>query len=190
MGAKGLKAQAEVLIYEHRKGRRVLIHRQKLNTFTMNFIYMVEHMLDPMGADAGATIGLTDLTGTDHPVMFQGPHDPSANSYLATETTGKSLPTKIRIGSSNVAESRNDYKLGDEKMAEDATVITANSTVKASASFTPSEDITVREVGLSKAYRHAETGDVYEFLMLRGVISERTFSAGTTYTVEIRINFT
>jgi len=190
MGPEGLKAQAEVLIYEHREGRKVLVHRQKLNTFTMNFIYMVEGMLDFMGSDAGATFGLTDLTGASRTVQFQGPHDPSAGLYLATETTGKSLPTKIRIGSSSTPESRNDYKLGDEKMAEDATVITANSTVKASASFTPSTDITVREVGLSKAYRHSDTGDVYEFLMLRGVISERTFSAGTTYTVEIRINFT
>lgn len=190
MEGPGLKAQAEVLIYEHRGSHKVLIHRQKLNTFTMNFVYMIEYMLKRITADTGHVIGLTDLTGTSQMVQFQGPHDPAGGSYLATETTGKSLPTKIRIGSSSTPESRNDYKLGDEKMAEDASVITANSTVKASASFTPSEDIIVREVGLSKAWRKYDTGDVYEFLLLRGVISERTFSAGTTYTVEIRINFT
>ncbi|RLJ02952.1 MAG: hypothetical protein DRP11_02195 [Candidatus Aenigmatarchaeota archaeon] len=190
MEREGLKAQAEVLIYEHRKGRKVLIHRQKLNTFTMNFIHTMEFFLKGVSADTGLVIGLTDLTGASQNVQFQGPHDPSGGSYLATETTGKSLPVRIRIGSSDAPESRDDYKLGDEKMAESATVITANSTVKASASFTPTEDIIVREVGLSKSWRKFETGDVYEFLLLRGVISERTFSAGTTYTVEIRINFT
>ena len=185
-----LKAQAEVLIYEHREGKKRLIHRQKLNTFTMNFIHMVEAMLRSMGAGEGYAPSLTDMSGTAHYVMFQGAHDPEMEIYIATDTREQALRSHIRIGSSSTPETRNDYALGDEKMASEASVGVYNSLVKASASFTPDTDITVREVGLSKQYRDRDTGSAYDFLLLRGVITERTFSAGTTYTVEIRISFT
>ncbi|RLI87203.1 MAG: hypothetical protein DRP01_02535 [Archaeoglobales archaeon] len=190
MDRPGLKAQAEVLIYEHRGARKVLIHRQKLNTFTYNFIKMIYGMTYSLSMGANVSVALTNLMGDSIEVMFQGPWNPGGGVYLAEETSDYDLPCILRIGSSSTPESRSDYHLGDEKMNAEANVAIADDKVKISASFTPSTDITVREVGYSKAFREKSTGGRDDFLMLRGVISERTFSAGTTYTVEIRISFT
>jgi len=181
--------KVEIEIYEIKKDKKELKIKQKINTFTMNFVYMLAGCLAPMDADAAIGPSIPDDTGTDRPLYFQGTVDETVTPplYLAFNTDTKALPTYIAIGKSGVGATRDDYKLGDEAARELASYTRVDATIIFSASFTLTVDTIIREIGLFKGWRCRTDAEMYKFLILRGVIAEFTMYAGTTYSVEVKI---
>lgn len=182
----GKAVKVELAIYKDGK----LDFKQKLKTFTNNFIKILECLLRHATAGSIQQVELINTAGSSYYFMFQGVHDPSANQYLANNTSGNDLPCEIQIGTDSTPESRDDYALKNMVMSEEATSSIVDGSLKFSATFTPGTDITVREVGLVKQFKIIDTDVPTPILLLRSVIAEYTMHAGTTYVVEITISFT
>jgi len=178
--------KVELAIYKNGK----LDYKQKLKTFTNNFIKLLECLLRNATAGSIHQVELTTTAGSTYYFMFQGVHDPGANQYLANNTSGNDLPCEIQLGTDSTPESRDDYALKDLVMGERATSSVSDGKIKFSATFTPGMDLTIREVGLTKDFKKVDTDMPHGILLLRSVISEYTMHAGTTYVVEITISFT
>jgi len=121
------------------------------------------------------------------------------NDYLVLMSIGEGYEAKllrnIAIGTGGTAPSFNDYKL-ENKIAESGITIqnytedVTNNQIyfDVVANFNITSDITVYEFGIHGQINDSYTGDLYNFLVCRDVISEGVFiPAGSTLRVTYRI---
>jgi len=194
-GSKLLRVELEVKVYD-RKGRLIAERRKEGDLILNNFKDMLAGVLNPfeeLASGDARKAYLVNLTGTTYDLAIWGNATVEAGDGFSFTSADVSptwpIGVRIRIGTSTVAPTRNDYKLGAEVAYATPTRTVGADYISLSASITLVTAADIAEAGLSSFYqRYLDVpAEWYEFLLFRDTFTPISVPAGGTISITYKV---
>jgi len=193
--SKLFRVELEVKAYDE-KGRLIAERRKKGDLILNNFKDMLAGLLRPfeeLASGIARAVDLVDLTGTVLGIVIWGNATVEAGDGFSFTSADVSptWPTgvRIRIGTSTVAPTRNDYKLGAEVAYATPTQTVGADYITLAVSITLETAADIAEAGLSSFYQRFldVPAEWYEFLLFRDTFTPISVPAGGTISITYKV---